>query len=75
MPAPAARQRAGEHTARFRIKPKTIWPLNRTADSKSTKGYLRSQFEQAWRRYCEDDDTAAQASRVKSLTLASDGTT
>jgi uncharacterized protein DUF3631 len=51
----------------FKIRPRTIWPLKRTADSKSTKGYLRSQFEQAWHRYCDEDDTAAQASKVKSL--------
>jgi hypothetical protein len=51
----------------FKIRPHTIWPSKRTADSKSTKGYLRSQFEQAWRRYCDEGDTAAQASKVKSL--------
>jgi hypothetical protein len=51
----------------FKIRPRTIWPPNRTAESKSTKGYLRSQFEQAWHRYCDDGDTGAQASKVKSL--------
>jgi hypothetical protein len=51
----------------FRIKPRTIWPPNRNTASKSTKGYLRSQFEQAWRMYCDDGDTPAQPSNVKSL--------
>jgi Protein of unknown function (DUF3631) len=51
----------------FKIRPGTIWPLNRTADSKSYKGYRRSQFEAVWRRYCADDDTPAQASKVKTL--------
>jgi hypothetical protein len=53
----------------FKIRPSTIWPLNRTADSKSAKGYRRSQFEKVWRTYCtdEDEDTAAHTSRVKSL--------
>jgi Protein of unknown function (DUF3631) len=41
----------------FRIRPRTIWPLNRTADNKSTKGYRRSQFEEVWRAYCTDGDT------------------
>jgi hypothetical protein len=41
----------------FAIRPRTIWPLNRTADRKSNKGYRRSQFEQAWRTYCTDSNT------------------
>lgn len=36
----------------FAIRPHTIWPPNRTATSKSAKGYRRSQFEEAWRKYC-----------------------
>jgi Protein of unknown function (DUF3631) len=51
----------------FKIKPHTIWPPKRTSDSKSTKGYLRSQFEQAWRMYCDEPDTSAQPSKVKGL--------
>jgi hypothetical protein len=51
----------------FKIRPHTIWPPKRMPDSKSTKGYLRSQFEQAWRMYCDSGDTAAQPSKVKSL--------
>ena len=45
----------------FKIRPSTIWPLNRTADSKSAKGYRRSQFEKVWRTYCtgEDDEIPA----------------
>jgi hypothetical protein len=41
----------------FAIRPRTIWPLSRTADSKSTKGYRRSQFEGVWLAYCADGDT------------------
>lgn len=51
----------------FKIRPHTIWPLNRTAESKSFKGYRRSQFEAIWHRYCADDDTPAHASKVNSL--------
>jgi hypothetical protein len=53
----------------FKIKPQTIWPPKRTSDSKSTKGYQRSQFEQAWRMYCDDADTSAQPSNVKGLRI------
>jgi hypothetical protein len=52
--------------ALFGIRSRTIWPLHRSPTSKSRKGYLRSQFESAWRSYC-DDDTASQSSMVKHL--------
>jgi len=58
----------------FRIKSRTIWPSNRTAESKSSKGYRRSQFEEAWARYCADDGTTAHPSNIKALRLAGDGT-
>jgi Protein of unknown function (DUF3631) len=35
----------------FPIKSKTIWPRG---GGKSAKGYLRSQFEPCWERYCND---------------------
>ena len=58
----------------FKIRPRTIWPSNRTAAAKSAKGYRRSQFEEAWRAYCADDGTAAHGNNVRSLRRASDGT-
>jgi hypothetical protein len=39
----------------FGIRPRTIWEPHRSPVSKSKKGYLRSQFEGAWRSYCESD--------------------
>ena len=36
----------------FHIKPKSIWPAERTTTSRSRKGYTRDQFEAAWRSYC-----------------------
>jgi hypothetical protein len=39
--------------APFKIRPRTIWPRVGTGE-KSVKGYLRSQFEQAWASYCDD---------------------
>jgi hypothetical protein len=50
--------------APFGIRPRTIWPLNRSADSRSSRGYHRSWFEQAWRSYCATADTATQPSKV-----------
>jgi ElaB/YqjD/DUF883 family membrane-anchored ribosome-binding protein len=58
----------------FGIKPRTIWPLNRTPKTKSAKGYRRSQFEEVWRVYCADDGTAAQANNIRSLRRTGDGT-
>jgi hypothetical protein len=50
----------------FGIRPRTIWPLHRSPISRSKKGYLRSQFESAWRSYC-DAGTASQSSMVRQL--------
>jgi hypothetical protein len=59
----------------FGIRPRAIWPPNRTAQSKSQKGYRRSQFEDAWSKYCADDNvTPSHPSKIKSLPFAGDGT-
>lgn len=58
----------------FGIRSRTIWPLHRTATSKSTKGYRRQQFEEAWRTYIADADTPAQPSQIRGLRLATGGT-
>jgi len=39
--------------APFKIRPRTIWPRVGTGE-KSVKGYLQSQFEQAWASYCDE---------------------
>jgi hypothetical protein len=57
----------------FKIRPHTVWPRNRTSQSRSRKGYRRNQFEPVWRAYC-DDGTASQASNIKTLRVAGDGT-
>jgi hypothetical protein len=51
----------------FHIRPRSIWPVGRTADSKSRKGYYRADFEAAWRAYCPRDGTPAQANVFKLL--------
>ncbi len=48
----------------FGIRPKTIWPARRRLGDKSSRGYLRSDFEVAWRSYCPAADTATQASKI-----------
>jgi hypothetical protein len=58
----------------FGIRPQTIWPPNRTAMSKSFKGYRRSQFEQAWAAYCGEDGTPSHPSKIKSLESVDDDT-
>jgi Protein of unknown function (DUF3631)/Protein of unknown function (DUF2786) len=52
----------------FGIRPRTIWPLKRGPDTRSSRGYVRSQFEAAWRAYCPTDDTPAQGSKIRRLT-------
>jgi hypothetical protein len=58
----------------FKIRPRTIWPPNRTTKTKSAKGYRRAQFEDAWRAYCTDDGTPARSRNRKGLHLV-DGDT
>ena len=51
----------------FGIWPKTIWPAHRRPGDKSSRGYLRSQFEAAWRAYCLPSDTPTQPSKTIGL--------
>jgi hypothetical protein len=53
----------------FGIRPKTIWPAQRQPGSKSSRGYVRSQFEAAWARYCPDD-TPTQTNQISHLLRA-----
>jgi hypothetical protein len=53
--------------APFGIRPATIWPLHRTADTKSTRGYHRHQFERAWSQYCPEADTPTHSGKIKAL--------
>jgi hypothetical protein len=54
----------------FGIRPRTVWLRNRRPDSRSKKGYYRSQFEQAWRSYCPIDGTPAQSFNYRRLRRA-----
>jgi hypothetical protein len=48
----------------FGIRPRTIWPAPR---NRSAQGYLRAQFEEAWRSYCPEANTTTQSSKIKQL--------
>jgi hypothetical protein len=48
----------------FGINSRTIWPLGRRLGDKSTRGYVRSQFEQPWAAYCPSADTPTQSSKI-----------
>ena len=52
---------------RFGIRPRTFWP--RGPRTKSSCGYLRSQFDQAWKSYCAEPerDTSTQVNNVMGL--------
>jgi hypothetical protein len=52
--------------AAFRIRPRTIWPMPRGPQTRSLKGYYRSQFEAAWQSYCSDG-TPSQSSNLRYL--------
>jgi Protein of unknown function (DUF3631) len=43
---------------KYSIHPGTVWPKQRKRgdESKSFRGYMRSWFEDAWARYCSDDE-------------------
>jgi hypothetical protein len=49
----------------FGIRPRTVWPRYRT-ESRSQRGYVRSQFETAWARYCPQP-TPQHTSKTKGL--------
>ena len=48
----------------FHIRSRTVWPQQRRPGNKSTRGYFRAQFQEAWVRYCPIADTAAQPSKI-----------
>ena len=67
-PRPITQGIVAKLLAPFGIRPATVWPLRRGADTRSSRGYYRHQFEDAWRRYCpSEDDTPTHSSNVKSL--------
>jgi Protein of unknown function (DUF3631) len=51
--------------AQFHIRPRTIWLAQGKKGRSGAKGYLRVQFLDAWRKYCDEGGTPAQSSNVK----------
>lgn len=65
-PRPLSQAQLAGVLSPFGIRPKTIWPARRSAAVKSSKGYLREQFEEAWASYCTAG-TASQRNNVSYL--------
>jgi hypothetical protein len=58
----------------FKIRSRSLWPTGpRTTASRSFKGYVRCDFEEVWRAYC-DNGTASQSSNIRALGVAGGGT-
>ena len=51
----------------FGVHPRKFWPPHRDATTKSYRGYFRSDFEAAWRSYCDADGTPAQPCNIRKL--------
>jgi hypothetical protein len=66
-PRPLTRSELVKMVSAFGISTRTIWPRHRTAETKSARGYLKSQFEAAWASYCDQSDTATQPNVVRNL--------
>jgi hypothetical protein len=48
----------------FRIRSRVLWPLQqRTAESRSSRGYFRADFEESWRAYCDDENVTTSHPR------------
>ena len=53
--------------APFQIRPQTIRILSEAASKPTAKGYYRTQFEAAWRSYCQNDVTPSQPRNIRHL--------
>jgi hypothetical protein len=70
-PKPLTRSALVRMVSAFGIRTRTLWPKQRTAFTKSCRGYRRSDFEAAWASYCDIGNTAPQANQI--MRLASEG--
>jgi hypothetical protein len=49
----------------FHIKPRSMWPKKRASDAKSTKGYQREHFKDAWQAYCQSANERPQWTQLR----------
>jgi hypothetical protein len=68
LPRKLSKGELGRLLRPFGIRTKTIWPAQRRPGDKSSRGYLRSQFEQAWAAYCPPSDTPTPSRKIIRLT-------
>jgi hypothetical protein len=66
-PKPLTRPTMAKLLSPFGIRTCTIWPRNRSAGSKSQRGYNKSQFERVWANYCGETNTPTQSSNIRRL--------
>jgi Protein of unknown function (DUF3631) len=66
-PKPLRRPAMVTMISTFGIRTRTLWPRHRMADTKSSRGYTRADFERAWDAYCGDDATATHPSVIRHL--------
>jgi hypothetical protein len=48
----------------FGIESHNVWPMKGVPGDRSGRGYYRSDFEAAWRAYCEGDETGKPANVI-----------
>jgi hypothetical protein len=60
----------------FNLKTRTIWPNGKRikGETKSARGYERSQFEVTWKKYCDTPAQTTHPNKIMSLRAASSGT-
>ena len=51
----------------FGIRPKPLWPISRHPGDRCARGYLRSQFRDAWEGYCTEGVTPSQPRKIIGL--------
>jgi hypothetical protein len=52
---------------RFEIRSRSLFPMPRTPDCKSFRGYMRSSIEAAWRDHCSESDTPTHSNKIIAL--------
>lgn len=67
LPRPLTQPELATLLRPFGIRPRTVWPTRRQPGDKSTRGYLRADFEAVWAAYCDSADMPSQASEIISF--------
>jgi Protein of unknown function (DUF3631) len=52
---------------RFGVRSRPLFPIPRTPDSKSFRGFMRSSIDVAWRAHCSENDAPTHSSEIVAL--------